>query len=505
MIKNELSSAPCGTGIEGLDEVLKGGFPRNRIYLIQGNPGVGKTTLALQFLIEGARRGERGLYVTLSETKDELVGVAESHGWPLDILSIFELSAMEQQLAQSAQNTLFHPSDIELSKTTKILLEEIERVKPARLALDSLSELRLLSESPLRYRRQMLALKQFFAGRNCTVLLLDDRSARPESADLQVQSIAHGVVTLDKRDMEFGVERRRLKIDKLRGLKFKAGSHDYTIETGGIKVYPRLVAAEHHKTFPEEPLSSGLPALDSLLGGGLDRGTSTLVLGPAGTGKSTIVFQYVVAAAQKGERSLVFAFDETTKTLLRRTSALGLPLEEQIGKGMIRLQQVDSAEMTPGELTHQIREAVLHEDVRVVVFDSLNGYLQSMPDQRFLELQLHELLTFLNQLGVVTIATLAQHGLVGTMQSPVDVTYLADTVVLLRYFEAFGTMKKAISVFKKRSGQHEATIREFKIESTGVRVGPPLIEFHGVLTGVPTFNGGANTMMAELDERKRQS
>jgi len=493
---------PCGTGIEGLDEVLRGGFPRGRVYLVQGNPGVGKTTLALQFLLEGVRQGERGLYVTLSETKDELLGVGESHGWPLDKLSIFELSALEQQLAQSAQNTLFHPSEIELSKTTEILLEEIERVKPMRLALDSLSGLRLLSETPLRYRRQMLALKQFFGCRNCTVLLLDERVASPESSDLQVQSIAHGVVTLDKRDMDFGAERRRLKIDKMRGLKFRAGSHDYVLETGGIKVFTRLVANEHHKPFPEQGLSSNIPELDALLGGGLDRGTSTLVLGPAGTGKSTIAFQYVVAAARAGEKSLIFAFDETLKTLVRRTTTLGLPVQEHIDSGMIRLQQVDSAELTPGEMTHQIKIAVLKEGVRLIVFDSLNGYLQSMPDERFLELQLHELLTFLNQLGVVTIATLAQHGLVGAMQSPVDVTYLADTVVLLRFFEAFGAMKKAISVFKKRSGKHEETIREFKIEAPGVRVGRPLTDFQGVLTGVPKFLGQADTIMSEGDERE---
>jgi circadian clock protein KaiC len=483
------AASHCCTGIEGLDYVLRGGFPRHRLYLVQGNPGVGKTTLALQFLLEGAARGETCLYITLSETKDELIGVAESHHWSLAPLTIFELSAMEQQLAQSAQNTLFHPSDVELTKTTQLLLAEVDRVKPSRVVLDSLSELRLLAESPLRYRRQMLAFKQFFAGRQCTVLMLDDEHAS-ETADLQVRSIAHGVVTLDKRQADYGVQRRRVTVDKLRGVKFREGSHDYLIETGGIQVFPRLVAAEHHKTFNEGPASSGIKELDQLLGGGLDRGTSNLILGPAGTGKSAIAHQHAIAAAKRGEHSLLFAFDENSKIILRRSGAIGMPLQKYIASGHIKLRQIDPTELSPGEFAHSIKRAVVQDGIRMVVLDSLIGYLQAMGDERFLNLQMHELLTYLSQQGVVTILTVAQHGLVGAMQSPIDVTYLADTVILTRYFETGGELKKAVSVIKKRSGGHEKTIREFAINKQGIWVGEPLVKFRGVLTGVPALEAG---------------
>ena len=474
----------CCSGIEGLDHILRGGFPKNRLYLIQGDPGVGKTTLAVQFLLSGAVAGEPCLYITLSETKDELLGVAESHQWSLEPISIFELSAMEQQLAQSAQNTLFHPSDIELNKTTKALLNEVDRVKPTRLVLDSLSELRLLAESPLRYRRQMLALKQFFAGRNCTVLLLDDQRTS-EAADQQVQSIAHGVLTLKKVPSEYGAQRRQVTIDKLRGVKFSEGPHDYVIETGGIEVFPRLVAAEHHKTFSDEPLSSGIKELDLLLGGGLDRGTSSLILGPAGTGKSAIAHQFAVTAAEHGEHCLLFVFDENIKTILRRTKSLGVPLQKYVADGEIKLRQIDPAEISPGEFAHNIKRAVAKDNVRLVILDSLIGYLQAMGDERFVSLQLHELLTFLSQQGVVTIITVTQHGLVGTMQTPIDVTYLADCVILMRFFEAEGEVKKAVSVIKKRSGGHEKAIRELTIDQQGLRIGEPLRQFRGVLTGVP--------------------
>jgi circadian clock protein KaiC len=488
------ASTKCATGIEGLDEVLRGGLPRNRLYLVQGDPGVGKTTLALQFLLEGARTGGRSLYITLSETKEELLEVAQSHNWSLDPLAVFELSAMDQQLAQTVQDTLFHPADMELNKTTKTLLDEIERVQPDRIVLDSLSELRLLAENPLRYRRQMLGFKQFFAGRKCAVLLLDDRVGVVHS-DLQVQSIVHGVLTLDKRALAYGAPRRTLTIDKLRGVKFQEGSHNYIIETGGIRVFPRLIAAEHRAPFADEPISFGVRELDLLLGGGLDRGTSTLVMGPAGTGKSSVAFQHAISAAHRGEKSLIFLFDENLNTVTKRTAALGMGLNEHTKTGSIRLKQLDPAEISPGEFACEIKNAVLNDKIRIIVIDSLGGYLQAMPNEQSLALQLHELLTFLRQQGVVTIITLAQHGLVGVMQAPVDITYIADTVVLLRYFEAAGRVKKSIAVIKKRSGGHEDTIREFTIGAAGIRVGTPLTQFRGVLTGHPTFQGEGDEML----------
>jgi circadian clock protein KaiC len=496
-MKTEVGSEEkCVTGIAGLDEITGGGLPRNRLYLLRGNPGVGKTTVALQFLLEGVRRKQKALYIALSETRDEIIAVARSHRWSLEGLEILELSALEQHLAHSKQSTLFHPSEMELNQTTKTLLNEIDRVKPARLALDSLSELRLLAESPLRYRRQILSLKQFFAPRQCTTLLLDDAMSE-DMADQQVESIAHGVITLDKRITDYGAPRRTLTVDKLRGVAFQEGCHDYIIKTGGVRVFPRLIASVHQKDFPEESISSGLKELDSLLGGGLDRGTSTLILGPAGTGKSSIAFQHAIAAARRGEKSLLFLFDENIKTITKRSAALGMPLTEHTQSGCIRLRQLDPAEISPGEFAAEIMSAVLNDDVRLVAIDSLGGYLQAMPNEKLLNLQLHELLTFLRQQGVVTIITLAQHGLLGATQSPVDVTYIADTVVLLRYFEAGGRVKKAVSVIKKRSGAHEDTIREFRIDDTGLRVGEPLTEFQGVLTGAPTYQGSQKQMLKE--------
>lgn len=471
------------TGIDGLDHVLNGGLPANRLYLVQGKPGVGKTTLAIQFLLEGAKRQETGLYITLSETKEEIQGVAKSHGWDLSAVTLLELSAIEEVLAESKENTFFHPSELELNKTTQILLNEVERSGARRVVVDSLSEFRLLAENALRYRRQMLRLKQYFAGKNITVLLLDDSTG--DASDLHLQSIAHGVLSLERLQVGFGVERRQLKVEKLRGLKFREGAHDYTIQRGGVHLYPRLVASEHQRKFAEEPVSSGIEGFDQLMGGGLDRGTSNLFIGPAGCGKSTMALQHAVSLADRGEKSAIFIFDENLKTLAKRARAVGLALEEHLANKRIFVQQVDPAELSPGEFTSLVRSAVERDGVSLVVIDSLNGYLNSMPDERFLNLQLHELLSYLSQQGIVSILTLAQHGLIGNMQAPVDVTYLADAVVLLRFYEAKGKIHKAISVMKKRSGHHESAIRELIIAGDQITVGKPLQEFHGILTGVP--------------------
>lgn len=483
------------TGIDGLDTILRGGLPDRRLYLIKGDPGVGKTTMALQYLLEGLARGEAGLYITLSETKDEIMVVANSHGWTLDGLAIFELSALENQLAAETQNTVFHPSEVELNKTTELLLAEIEAVNPVRLVIDSLSELRLLSDSPLRYRRQMLAFKQYFAGRDMTVLFLDDHGL--DGGDLHVQSIAHGVFTIEQLESDYGAERRRVKINKLRGVNFMGGYHDAIIVPGGLKIFPRLVAAEHRKEFPAGQLSSGITNLDALVCGGLERGTSCLMLGPAGTGKSSIATQFAIAAAERGEKVAAYLFEENVRTLTRRTESLGMPLEPMLKAGRIELMQVDPAELAPGQFVDLVRLAVEQQDARVVLIDSLNGYLQAMPDVKFLNIQLHELLTFLANRGVVTIMTVAQHGIMGQMSAPVDLTYLADTVVLLRYFEESGRIRKALSVIKKRIGEHEDSIRELKFDSKGIRVGDPLFNFHGVLTGVPRFLGGPGKVMPD--------
>lgn len=487
------------TGNEGLDIVLNGGFPINRLYLVEGDPGTGKTTLALQFLREGARRGEPVLYVTLSETKEELTVVAASHGWQLDGVSIYELVPPEESLKTETQYTIFHPSEVELGDTTKAVLEEVERLQPRRVVFDSLSEMRLLARDPLRYRRQILALKQFFAGRQCTVLLLDDRTST--DGDLQVQSIAHGVLMLEQLAMEYGAERRRLRVVKLRGSRYRGGFHDFNIETGGIDVYPRLVAAEHRQTFEQESISSAVPSLDALLGGGLDRGTSTLVMGPAGCGKSSIAAQFITHAAERGEVAAAFIFDEGVNIHLARAAGLGTDMRSGVESGRIRIQQIDPAELSPGEFAHNVRNAVERNHARVVVIDSLNGYLQAMPDERFLTAQMHELLTYLNQQGVVTLLVMAQHGFMGAqMGTPVDVSYLADTVILLRYFEAAGAVRRAISVVKKRTGFHEDTIRELRLSSKGIMVGAPLSEFHGVLTGVPVYSGKSAALVTEGDE-----
>ena len=479
----------CATGISGLDHVLQGGLPRDRLYLVDGNPGVGKTTLALQFLLEGVRQGEKCLYVTLSETKAELDAVAQSHGWTLEGIPIIELSQIEQSLTAKSQNTLFQPAEVELSNLSALLLDRVAELKPTRLVLDSLSELRLLAHNPLRYRRQILTFKQRFSQIGCTVLLLDDRSA--VGPDVQVQSIVHGMVSLFVMPLKFGINRRYLSITKLRGAQFIEGNHDYVIESGGLKLFPRLVAAAYPADFDDRTFSSGNAELDALIGGGLDSGTSNLLMGPAGSGKSTVAALFVHAAAARGERALYFAFDESTHTLFRRARAMGLDFEEHVAAGNLKVQQIDPAEIAPGELAHQIMECVEQHQTRVIVLDSLNGYVNAMPQDDYINLHLHELLSYLNQRGVVTIMTLAQQGLVGTMGVPVDVSYLADTVVLTRYFEARGSVRKAISIIKKRSGAHESTIRELEMTPSGVRIGQALTDFNGVLTGVPQFVGGS--------------
>lgn len=471
------------TGIPGLDEVLAGGFPRNRLFLLQGDPGVGKTTLALQFLMEGVRANESCLYVTLSETAEELKMVAASHGWSLDGIHLFELPIGEG-LDPDDENTLFHPSEVELAETTKLLLAAIEEQQPARLVFDSMSEIRLLAQSPLRYRRQVLALKHFFAGRQCTVLLLDDRTS--EAGDLQLQSIAHGVIVLDQLSPLYGAERRRLRVLKMRGVRFRGGYHDFILETGGMRVFPRLVASEHQGPSERRRLSSGIVELDRLVGGGLEFGASMLLMGPAGSGKSTLAIQYVISAAKAGVRTAVFAFDEGASMLRHRTARIGLDLEPFIASGMVELRQVDPAELAPGEFAHAVRSAIETRDVRLVVIDTLNGYLHAMPEEHFLTLQLHELLCYLAQMNVLTLMVVAQHGFVGAgMESPVDVSYLADGVIIFRHVELDGKLSKAVSVLKKRSGGHEATIRELSITNQGIVVGEPLLGFQGVLTGVP--------------------
>jgi circadian clock protein KaiC len=494
--KRELAT----TGIAGLDDVLGGGLTKNRIYLVMGDPGVGKTTLGLHFLREGARLGERVLYIALSETKAEIEAVAESHGWSLEGVDIFEYSAATR-LDDTEEGTLFHPSEVELGEATRTMMEAVQRVNPQRVVIDSLAELRLLAQSPLRYRRQILGLKQYFVGRQCTVLLLDDKDVA--SGDMQLLTLAHGVLLLEQLAPMYGAERRRMRVSKLRGVKYRGGFHDVTIRTGGLVVFPRLVAAEHRSALKDGRINSGIPAFDTLLGGGIDRGTSTLILGPAGSGKSALATQCAVAAAQRGENVGMFLFDESRATMLMRSSSISMPVKQFIDEGFISIQQIDPAEVPPGEFVQLVREQVEKRDITVLVIDSLNGYVNAMPEERFLTIHMHELLTYLGQRGVATLLVVAQHGVVGqNMMTPVDVSYLADCVILMRYFELAGELRKAVSVVKKRSGAHEKAIRPYAIGPGGLTIGPPLTEFHGVLSGTPLLdNNMPSVSFAAFGER----
>lgn len=483
------------TGSKGLDDILGGGLDPNRMYLYEGSPGSGKTTIALQFLLEGVRHGERVLYVTLSETKAELELVAKRHGWTLEGIDVFELISPETSLDPELELTVLHPAEMELSETTQQVFDRVSETNPTRVIFDSLSEMRLLAQSPLRYRRQVLALKHFFTTRNCTVILLDDQTS--EMGDLQLHSISHGVVMLEQLAIDYGAERRRLRVIKMRGIQFRGGYHDFAIRKGGLQIYPRLIAAEHHSSFSGQLASSGNPALDKMLGGGLERGTNALLVGAAGVGKSSLALSYAVAACKRGEKVAFFVFDENISTLLARGRALGLPMEPWIEQGLLHLQQVDPAELSPGEFTAAVRQSVEARGASLVILDSLNGYLHAMPDGRFLILQMHELLSYLGQKGVISIMVLAQHGLVGPMDTPVDISYLSDAVIMQRYFEHAGVVRRALSVVKKRSGRHENTVREYRLSSAGLEVGPPLSHFSGILSGTPEYTGDATQLLTD--------
>ncbi|QBE65976.1 ATPase domain-containing protein [Pseudoduganella lutea] len=482
------------TGVPGLDDILGGGLTAERVYLVEGSPGSGKTTLGLQFLLDGTARGERGLYITLSETTDELDAVAESHGWTIDDIDIFEL-ADETVLDPGAQQSVLHASEVELGETTRGVLERVDLVRPARVVFDSLSELRLLAQNPLRYRRQILALKQFFSVRACTVLLLDDKTSQ---SDQHLHSISHGVISLEQIAQEFGKERRRVNIIKMRGMKFRGGYHDYVLDTGGIRMFPRLVAAEYTAAFQAALQSSGSVDLDALLGGGLTSGTNTLIVGPSGVGKTTVTVRCMLAALERGEKAAFYLFDEGMGTFMARNMALGMDLAEHVAAGRLTIRHIDSAELAPGEFAQMLRDAVEIDGVAFIVIDSLNAYMQAMPGEKFLTLQMHELLAYLNQKGVTTVLVLGEHGLIGQVQRDVDLSYLSDSTVLLRFFEASGELRRAITVIKNRTAGHALTIHELLLDTSGIRIGAPLVGFDGVLTGLPNYRG--NTAMMTLGD-----
>ena len=482
------------TGVPGLDDVLGGGLTGERVYLVEGTPGTGKTTLGMQFLLDGVAKGEAGLYITLSETADELDAVAESHGWSLDGLAIFEL-ASDEALDPEAQQSILHPAEIELGETARGVMEEVDRINPARVVFDSLSEMRLLAQNPLRYRRQILALKQIFASRACTVLMLDDKT---NQSDQHLHSIAHGVISLEQIAKEFGKERRRVNIMKMRGIKFRGGYHDYILDTGGLRIFPRLVAAEHSAAFTPVTRSTGSDGLDMLLGGGLVAGTNTLFVGPSGVGKTTVVVRCMLAALERGEKASYCLFDEGMGTFFARAAALGLDLATHLKTGLLTVRHIDPAELAPGQFAQMLRDAVEIDRAAFVAIDSLNAYLQAMPGEQFLLLQMHELLAYLNQQGVTTALILGEHGVVGDAARDIDLSYLSDSTMLLRYFEAAGKLRRAITVSKSRTAHHALTIHELQLGPGGVDVGAALEGFEGVLTGLPTYRG-STPMMAASD------
>lgn len=488
----------ASTGIAGLDQILTGGLARGRVFLLEGRPGTGKTTIALRFLLEGAARGETCLYITLSETEDELRDGAASHGWELpEQLSVFEVVPPESLLDADHQQSLLYSSELELGEATAAIFTRFEAVRPKRVVLDSLSEIRLLAQSSLRYRRQILALKHYFARHDATVLLLDDLTT--DTLDKTVHSVVHGVIQLEHLAPEYGAERRRLTVSKYRGQQFAGGYHDFSIRQGGIQVFPRLVALNQQAPFTRMQKSTAIPALDALLGGGIEQGSSTLVLGPAGTGKTIIGLHFLRAALERGEKAAMFVFDEEIGLLVDRMRPLGFDLAAAHRAGALHIEQVDAAELSPGEFAHRVCSAVDALGIGSILIDSLNGYTAAMPSESTLILHIHELLQFLNRRGASTFLTVAQHGLVGDMKSPVDLTYIADTVILLRYFEALGKVRRAVSVIKKRASQHEDTIREFSIDDGGLKVGEALAGFQGILRGVPQFVAGQLIDGAKVD------
>lgn len=484
----------ASTGIPGLDYILGGGLPADHLFLIEGSPGTGKTTLALQFLLEGVARGEPALYVTLAETRSELEKVAASHGWSLAGLEILELTPPDEVLQPELQYTVFHPSDVEIGQTMRGVYDAVERYRPRRLVLDSLSEMRLLAQDPLRLRRQVLAIKHFFIGRHCSVILLDDM--RSADHDLQFASIAHGVILLEQSALEYGAERRRLRVSKLRAQRYRGGYHDFTIRSGGLEVYPRLVGADYPLIDVDAALPSDDSRIDALMGGGLDRGSSNIFVGPAGVGKSTLAAQFALAAAGRGEQVAIYLFDERLRTFHARARGLGMEFTSHLDAGRVTIQQIDPAEVSPGQFAHLVVRGVEQGRASLVIIDSLSGYMNAMPEDRLLMIHLHELISYLTQRGVTSVMTLAQHGpLAHGSSQGAEVSYLADSIVLLRYFEAAGSVRQAISMLKKRSGEHEQTIREFRIERGGLRLGEPLSAFQGVLTGVPEYVGLSEPLM----------
>lgn len=491
------TTTTISTGNDGLDRILKGGLPAHRLYLLEGTPGAGKTTLALEFLRESVRLGEPALYVTLSETKEELTAVAQSHGWNLDDLAVLELSAVEDLLGEEREQSILHPWEMELGETVKLIKAEVERVKPRRLVLDSLSEMRLLAQDPLRYRRQVLALKQYFAKLEMTVLMVDDMTTSGQGHDTHLHSLCHGVITLERLTLDFGAARRRLQVRKLRSIDFVAGYHDFVIRKGGLDIYPRLIAADHGTPFKVENVSSGVLELDQLMHGGPLRGTCMLVTGPAGTGKTTLALQFIHEACERGEPCTLYEFDERIGTLMTRASAFGMSLQKHIDSGCLLIEQIDPAEVSPGEFAHRVRQQVARRGARLVAIDSLNGYMAAMPQEQQLLLQMHELLSYLSHQGVLTLLLNPQQGLMGSMATNLNISYIADSVILLRFFESEGRIRKAISIIKNRSGRHEDTIREFRIDSQGVRVGAPLTQFRGVLTGTPEYLGHAHPLLED--------